>query len=187
MNTFWRDTDLSETETALFMALFDAHYKSVFRDNPSSVTMQIAASSSNDYVQSLCAALLTTGGPHAPLVETGRLLEHDHPDRLAILMIEAGDKVPGWGNGFVKDGIDPLWQPVHDLIEKHWPVELARLDAVTGVLRDAGKMIWPNPSAYTALTGIILKLPLAALPWLFVASRLNGWTKLFIQQQKVKA
>lgn len=182
---FWRTEPLSSLEAELADRLFVAHFHSVFRQNPSTVAMQIAAQGSNDYTQSLCAALLTTGGPHAPLLDTAAFLAAPDPVRRAREIVSAGGKVPGWGNGFDRDGIDKLWQPVDGWICAHWRNRWDLLHAVTSALHALGKSIWPNPSAYTAMVAAILSFPDRALPYLFVAARLEAWTMVFLQE-KVK-
>lgn len=163
------------THEQLLAALFEAHHKVCFRDNISSATIVNAMTGSGSYVQAVAAAILTLGGLHAPIVQTMRLLELYDPASEASAMLKRGQLVPGWGGSFQKDGPDPVWQPVEALL----PVPMRqKLDSVTQALHAAGKRIYPNPSAYTAATAILLDIPEQLATSLLIRGRLSGWTEI---------
>jgi citrate synthase len=178
-NPFWREEPFTDNERALLDALFLAHHRSAFRDNPSSVTVINAAAGSGDLAKAIAAAILTTGTKHAPLMATIIFLSLDDPGGMvAKIYLSAGGKIPGWGGTFQKDEPDPIWVPVQELLTSHWPVIGAKLDSVTDELRRHGKILCPNPSAYTAAVAIAIGLPAPLAPYLFIAARLSAWTQI---------
>ena len=93
--------------------------------------------------------------------------------------IEVGGKLPGWGNSFHKGEPDEMWRDVDAHISEHWPELHNMVKAVTEMLHSCGKMVYPNPSAYTALTAIILEMPPEIIGWILVQGRLSEWTRIF--------
>jgi citrate synthase len=177
-NPFWREEPFTEPERALLDALFLAHHRSAFRDNPSSVTVINAAAGSGDLAKAIAAAILTTGGKHAPLTSTVEFLSLEDPAAFVPKMLEAGLKVPGWGGTFQKDEPDPIWAETARLLAANWPLLAAKLGFVSVTLRTHGKVLCPNPSAYTAASCIIIGLPAPLAPYLFTAARLSAWTQI---------
>jgi citrate synthase len=189
MTPFWRTTQLTDQEQELLTAVFRAHEVSVFRNNISSQTAVNAFAGSGDYIKAIAAAMMTLGVVHAPIAETidvletiGRLEEivgaTDSADGIVDRHLRNGMLVPGWGNSFIKGRKDDLWLGVDAILAKHFPKIYGRIEAATQVLHRAGKMVFPNPSAYTAATAIALQVPSPIAPYLFLAPRLNGWSKL---------
>ena len=175
MTVFWRDTPLSESETKLLNLTLEAHSQSAMRDNISSVVLTHAARGSGDLTKSLIAALSTLGGLHAPLEPTYEFiyeLGDDEP-------VKASGFVPGWGNSFVKGEPDPLWKAVDAQLGEVAPDISKTLAHVTMSLREKGRNVYPNPSAYTAAVGQALGISPRLLPWLFIQGRLSAWTALF--------
>jgi hypothetical protein len=174
--TFWRPESLTSLETTLLEKCLDAHAQSVGRENVSTTVFYAAAIGSREYTKALAAALCSLGGPHAPLVETYELLQH--PERAAQLL-DAGLKVPGWGNSFAKGAIDPIWQPLAVLLQENFPGIYQAVDQVTITLHRRGKEIFPNPSCFTAAVGLVLRMPKEVVPWIFVQGRLGKWSEIF--------
>lgn len=172
---FWKDS-ISEPERRLVEAMEVAHGLASFRDNPSSVAVNLAGAGSRSYTQAIAAALMTLGGPHAPLLDTWKLLAADDPAAEATEILKRGDKVPGWGSSFAED---KTWEPVAMILRADFPQLAEKIDRVTGELRKAQKLIIPNPSAYTAAVAIALSMPAECLPYLFIASRLAAWSVIF--------
>lgn len=156
-----------------------AHDQSAMRDNVSSVTVQNVSLGSGNYLNAICAAILSTGGKHAPIIPTIELLEGTGQTEAVERMLAIGAKVPGWGNSFVQDDIDPIWKGVDaKLKENHGPIHDV-MGTITRVLHANNVMIYPNPSAYTAACAIVLGIPKHAAPYLFVACRLERWSYIF--------
>jgi citrate synthase len=174
-DVFWRPGPLKPEEKQLLDALYRAHQRSVFRDNPSSVTIANAAFGSGDLAKALAAGLLTIGGAHAPISETIEFLNQPMPQITIPFLIETNKKVPGWGGTFQKDGPDSVWDEVNSLIPQSVG---SKIDAVTKTLHEHAKFIFPNPSAYTAATAIALSMPVQLAPYLFIAARLAPWTMI---------
>lgn len=158
------------------MLTLDAHSASALRQNASSTALQIAAMGSNSYQQSLAAALMTLGGAHAPIERTMIMLLQPDPTVFAADRLAKGLLVPGYGNSFIKDRKDDLWLKVDDFLKVEFPMRHEVLEKIMLLLHAHGKVIYPNPSAYTATTAIILGMPPQIGAYLFVAGRLQAWT-----------
>lgn len=161
----------------LLESCLEAHSISARRENVSSCVLIYAATANGgDYFKSLVAALSTLGGKHAPLSETYKVLTDSHE---AGRLLDAGLPVPGWGSSFGAKP-DPTWEPVRILLQAHFPAVHARIVMISGMLAARGKHIFPNPSCYTAATGIALSIPPEILGWLFIQGRLEAWTQIFL-------
>jgi citrate synthase len=156
--------------------LYQAHHESALRGNCSHAAVVLAAQGSGDYFKSIAAGLLTLGGLHAPLMATYDLLES--PDYL--LRVSAAlarhQRVPGWGNGFVKDGPDLIWTDCAEAVANQAPALYERILSITDALHYAGKRIYPNPSCYTAAVALYLGIPRYAVGELLIRGRLKAWT-----------
>lgn len=177
MKPFWRVEPLTNQEQQLLDAALLAHSRSAGRGNISGQVALMASIGSGNYTASLCAAMLTTGGVHAPLVQTHNLL-NGNSEVEAKRLLDSGSKVPGWGNSFIKGKKDDLWLEVDQIICEHFHSHWMNLESVTALVHKNGKQVFPNPSAYTAITAIILKIPAGLSPWIFFAGRLNSWSGL---------
>ena len=169
-----------DTSSGLLQALLQAHSDSALRGNISHKALQLAAAGSHNYIQSICAAMLTLGGTHAPLLATYDLLVDPRPDAAAEILLMEGKRVPGWGNAFVKDRPDPLWIPVEALLSD---ATRATIMSVTDALHGHGKHIFPNPSCYTAACAIEMNMPREIAPYLFVSGRLGAWTQEYARMR----
>jgi citrate synthase len=82
-------------------------------------------------------------------------------------------RVPGWGNAFVKGRPDPIWTPV----EERLPIaQRAQIERVTLTLHAHGKLLFPNPSCFTAAVALTMRLPREITPYLLICGRLGTWT-----------
>lgn len=160
----------------LLDTVLKAHHESALRGNPSHCALVLAATGSGDYFKALAAALMTLGGTHAPLAQTYDLLASDRSALLAQDMLFNGRRVPGWGSGFVKNEIDPIWLDCDRLIRDGYPAIAETIVSITDVLHRSGKRVYPNPSCYTAATALALGVPREAIGEILVRGRLNAWT-----------
>lgn len=167
------------SKETLHLAVLEAHDQSARRANISHDAVILSAIGSGDYSKGIIAALATIGGIHAPLAQTFDLLILDDPEPLVVEILAMGMRVPGWGNGFWKGQPDPLWKDVNSLLEELSPVLFEKIVAVTAILQSTGKIIFPNPSCYTAAAGILLGFNRQTVGSLFVGGRLDAWTELF--------
>lgn len=174
----FRKEPLTDDENALLTLLFAAHDESARRDNASTVAMLHAGVGSGRYMNGIAAALLSIGGVHAPLAESMALLAADDPTGEAKRLMNAGFKVPGWGNSFHRGKPDPAWVPLDDLLWKLFPDYADRIAGITKMLHKAGKNVFPNPSIYTAATALIIGLSPVFAPYLFVRGRLDAWSEI---------
>jgi citrate synthase len=179
MKVFWRPDELTEAEAKLLKLCLEAHAESAMRANISTVLLQNAAQGSQDYAKAIAAALMGIGGVHAPLIDTWRVLQ-SNLDQIKPA-IEAGLKIPGWGNSFVKSEHDPIWKQFRDHLRTEFDAISETIEKITDALHALGRDVYPNPSCCTAATGIALKMPPHLLPWLFIQGRLNTWSLLFCQ------
>lgn len=177
MTPFWRSTPLSEDEAQLLQLTLEAHANSAFRQNVSSIVLCNVATGSGDYTKALIAALAALGGTHAPLCSTWNFLEAGDTNGRLLRR----EKLPGWGNSFVRGSDDPLWSGVDALLRKLNADLMAHVSAVTEALHVVGRKVYPNPSLYTVAVAMTLGIPKAVTPWLFVMGRLNSWSHLFNQ------
>jgi citrate synthase len=177
MNVFWREKPLTEVENKLLNLCLMAHGQCTHRDNISTVILRNAAEGSMNYEKSIAAAVLSIGGVHAPLPQTMEILSMPLPH--IVSMIENGMFLPGWGSSFEKSGIDPIWQPVHEHIDRYFHDRYVKIGDITDLLHARDKMIYPNAACLTAATALILEIPAAISPWLFVHGRLVEWTRIF--------
>lgn len=165
-------------------ACLHAHHASALRGNCSHQAVVIAAFGSGDYFKAMAAGLLTLGGLHAPLVQTYEFLEQFTEAEDVTQVLSQHRRVPGWGNGFVKDGPDPLWIALDAQLRVESPVWMAKIDRITEILHEYGKKIHPNPSCYTAVTALHLGIPQYAVGEMLIRGRLKAWTEEFGRIQK---
>ena len=182
--TYWRKEPLSKAEWELVNQLMRAHHASVFRQNVSTVVIANTAFGSADYSKAIAAGLMTIGGIHAPLWATMDLLNSENAVEWVEKIVADNRRVPGWGNSFIKEKPDELWMGV-DLCLKVSGINsrfIKNIEAITDKLHELGKKIFPNPSAYTAAVALVLGIPPAMAPMLFVTGRLSGWSELIHKQ-----
>lgn len=183
MKPYWRQTPLSDEETTLYRLTLDAHGRSVRRDNISSNVVLNVGVGSGQVTNAIAAAVLSIGGVHAPLVQTINALTSDVSDVEWRQLLDGGLVIPGWGNSFCK--VDELWADVESFGRTHWPAWWAKADRITKLLHDYGRDIYPNPSLYTAITAIVLDVPKAMSPIIFIEGRLWAWAEIATQGGKL--
>lgn len=169
---FWTDK-FGMVERELLDSLGRAHAVCALRGNPSSLVIAQSAVGSRDLSKAIAAALMTLGDLHAPVEQCYLFLASDR--------LPATDlKLPGWGNSFVRGEPDPAFEPVDQLLRILAPSIHQRIVEVTDWLHDQGKKIYPNPGCYTAAVALAVGLPARAASYLFIAARLESWTRAFL-------
>jgi citrate synthase len=98
--------------------------------------------------------------------------------------IEAGMKIPGFGNSFFKDQIDPAWSRVSELIKSDFPNANARVEQLHGWMKEAGKNVHPNAALYTAVVCSELGVIPGAESAIFILARTAAWTSLCIKNER---
>lgn len=182
MNVWFREQELTDQENELLNKLFEAHRNSCYRDNASSVAVVQSIQASGDLSKAIASALMTIGGRHAPLEKTYSFLKMEEPHQEVFRILKAGNKVPGWGGSFQKEGPDPIWAEVAQLFEKLYPQAANKLKRVTHELHKHEKRVYPNPSAYTAASALALGLSGRLAVYLFIRARIDAWCHIAITQ-----
>jgi citrate synthase len=172
-----------ESPDELFEIVSRCHIESTFRNNPSSLAVKMAAQSSGKFINAVTAALSMLGNPHGPVQEVTEMLDSEDPIAFAKMYIDNGAKVPGWGNGFVKGKPDPAWNEAHEYIKENFSDMFSLVDEITKLLHDDGKMIYPNPACYTAITAIVNYIPADAASYIFISSRLPAWFDIYMKER----
>jgi citrate synthase len=125
----------------------------------------------------IASAILSLGGAHAPLVPARET--YLHGSRLSMveeLSKNPHYKIPGFGNSFFKDSIDPAWLPVYEFIGDNFPMSFDRITQVTGFVKEAtGKLLFPNAALFTAVVCEICEIPKGYESTLFIMARLPIW------------
>jgi citrate synthase len=88
-------------------------------------------------------------------------------------MIKVGLRVPGFGNSFFKDKIDPAFQPAFDLLSIPTQNHLQQIAMAIGTAK--GVSIFPNAASITAAVAWELGLPLGGEFLLFLLGRGASW------------
>lgn len=179
MIKWWLNNEpLTEPEARLIAALYAAHSACVFRPNCSTTACQQAAGGSRSLPQSIIAALACLGEMHGPIEAAYEFLSSASAPFVAGA-VGCAEKIPGWGNSFVKGRIDDAFLPVDQTLEAHFPRMHSRLREITDALHARGKKVFPNPAAYSAATALILGMPKHLSPLLFIQARLEAWCSVF--------
>jgi citrate synthase len=141
----------------------------------------LSATGSGDYFKAIASALMTLGGLHGPLAATYDLLTAKDPLAEIDDKMERKYRIPGWGNSFEKDGVEEAFQPVDEALKKVNPELHTKIHQLTSYIQTKhGKLIWPNPSTYTAATAITIDMDKAIIGMMVVQARLVPWTQAFL-------
>lgn len=160
-----------EDSRELLKALFLAHQRAAIGQNASCVNFLNAINGSGQLMPAICAALLTTGGRHAPVLKARELLQKPY---LANEILDSGLKVPGFGHSIFKDQTDPAFLPVTSRIN-----DVNLLNRITDIketiIENTGHTLYPNAAIITAAVAETLKLPPMMELWLFIVCRTYAW------------
>jgi citrate synthase len=158
--------------------LFHAHQTAAQNNqNASSVVAKIATEGSGNFVQGVASAILTLGsehGLHGPTLAARRLLRGE--TTVEGLLASQGH-VPGFGNSFFRDRIDPAFEEVWAMLQAHYPDTANRINQLKEQLWAKGKTIYPNAALFTAAVCEILRVPDGVEAALFIIARLPVWVK----------
>lgn len=158
-----------------------AHMQSALDNdtNVSSITLRQAAAVGKGFPEAMAAAILMMGQVHGPLTQTRQLLFCTDNETI-LSFLEGGGILPGFGNAFHKEGIDPAWERVDEYITEFYPEVSARITEVADILSEfKGKTMYPNPGTFTATVAEILDLPWGTETSLAVMGRMPAWTKQY--------
>jgi citrate synthase len=150
-------------------------------NNASSAAMLNATFGSGRIENGIASAVLSIGGKHGPLEAARGTYEWATPSNIRS-QIELNQMIPGFGNSFFKDRIDPAWQPVHDFILLSFPKMAERIGDLTRWVRTPTKRdLCPNAALYTAATCSECHFRRGTESLLFILARLPVWVDLATQ------
>ena len=177
----------------LMEELQEAHYRAALdNQNISKMAALVVFDGSDNPMNAIAAGLLSTGGIHGPLTETRELLRMYSQDKdfcIAYMtdMVKGGGKIPGLGNSFYKDKVDPAFdgcvqmyvQTCKDLGTEPLMVNFAK-DANEAILTAKGidKNLQINASLVTAAITELLGGCKYIENWFFVAGRSRAWIEI---------
>ena len=176
--------DATPRKLELLQAVFDAHDMAARNNqNSSSGAAVNAFFGSGQLTNGIASAILTLGDAHGP-IGPARFVYERFDERALKSAIEAGMKIPGFGNSFFKDQIDPAWSRVSELIKSDFPNANARIEQLHGWMKEAGKNIHPNAALYTAVVCSELGVIPGAESAIFILARTAAWTSLCIKNER---
>lgn len=142
-------------------------------ENASNQAVRQVACASLSLSASLAAAILATGGLHAPVAQARKVIFRRDPE------MPYSGVVPGFGNSLFRGRIDPSWQQLAGYLQQEYPQTWARIAGWSRVLRNAGKASQPNAAALTAAVAVLVGWPDGLEGVLVIAPRLTVWATLF--------
>lgn len=180
----WLGMEPDEAKDRLMATVAACHREAAIRNMPaSSAALVNVASCGGGFSKSVAAALLTLGEMHGPIDEAREVIYRTPLDEIAT-RIHRGDKIPGWGNAFYRDQLDPAWIPALELVSNEWPDHMMRLAEVTEVVRRETKAnLFPNASAFSAVAAEVVGVPLGTALMLAIVGRLPAWAMLHAQSR----
>lgn len=169
-----------EGQNVLRQALMQAHFDAAINNNNvSSAAVRQVASVGKALPEAIAAACLTLGEIHGPTFQTRYTLFEAENEEIEALLMQ-GHRIPGYGNAFFKEGIDPAFKIVERMIYQD-TVEIGqRIDEVGDlIVRVKGKRFYPNAAAFTASVAHILDVPWHTEIGLVIVARVPAWIRQF--------
>ena len=169
----------------LLAAMNDAHYHSAINNNnvSSAVIMQMALVG-KAFPESVAAALLTLGDVHGPTAQARHAIYYATTDEIEN-DIEEDLIIPGFGNAFYKDSIDPAWAQFDMRLRAEFPDVAREIDRIADMISYyKKKKIYPNPAAFTATVAELQGAPLGTEISLLITARMPAWVELWAMNQR---
>ena len=168
----------------LLQAVFDAHDMAARNNqNASSGAAVNAFFGSAQLTNAIASAILTLGDAHGP-IGPARFVYERFDERALKSAIESGMKIPGFGNSFFKDSIDPAWSRVREIIEADFPRASGRINQLHGWMKEAGKNLHPNAALYSAVICSELGMIPGSESAIFILARTAAWTSLCVKNER---
>lgn len=196
------EEDITSTKIKeLCEALEQAHHDAAINNNNISKNVCLAAyEGSNDPIKGVAAGLLSIGGKHGPLSETRHIfamfkLNTDNAIRMFDAEVRAGQKIPGVGNSFFKESIDPAFNDVYIkyielcgiLNSRNYILEYSNaVSASVSKFRGQETKLFPNAALITAGVAELLNLIPFFENWFFISGRSRAWLEIMGQAQEAK-
>ena len=176
--------EASPKKLELLQAVFDAHDVAARNNqNASSAAAVNAFFGSAQLTNGIASAILTLGDAHGPIGPARFVYERFNEGALKS-SIESGMKIPGFGNSFFKNKIDPAWSQVRELIESDFERANARVNQLHGWMKEAGRDVHPNAALYTAVVCNELGMIPGSESAIFVLARTAAWTSLCVKNER---
>ena len=163
------------------------HHECAMRNNASSEVIKAMAQLGKEFGDAVAAALLTTGGIHAPVKEAQEEFSiFRNNDRLS----EDIDKVPGFGSAWYKNQPDPViedfFNTLPDTCDEGAELVATVEEYTDAVQRMYERFIYPNAGLATAVANIALKRPSNMAMGLVIQGRISAWEELYIANYKYR-
>jgi hypothetical protein len=162
----------------------EAHANSALaNDNLSSAFVINMARVGKSYTEAIATAILSLGNIHGPVKEAREILYRtDNSDIESAL--DSGLLIPGFGNAFYKDGIDPAWNKYEKELKLNWKEHADRIEAVRELIKTKKQIeIFPNPAAFTAVVAELLDVAPGTEISLAISARIVAWNVQWADNQ----
>lgn len=174
--------DLDENQAGLMESLIEAHQQAaISNSNASSLAIVMAYPCSGSFASATISAICNIGQLHAPLIAARST--YRHATQLSIQSdIESGHRIPGFGNSFYRNCVDPTFLKFSSLLARHYPASSARIEELSAcmweVLRPS--RLYPNAALYTAAACEVCGVPDGVETAIFMVARIPIWASIAI-------
>jgi citrate synthase len=176
--------EVTPKKLELLQAVFDAHDMAARNNqNSSSGAAVNAFFGSAQLTNAIASAMLTLGDAHGP-IGPARFVYEKFDERSLKSAIESGMKIPGFGNSFFKDSIDPAWSRVREIVDVDFPRASGRINQLHGWMKEAGKNLHPNAALYSAVICNELGMIPGSESAIFILARTAAWTSLCVKNER---
>ena len=176
--------EVTPEKLELLQAVFDAHDMAARNNqNASSGAAVNAFFGSAQLTNAIASAILTLGDAHGP-IGPARFVYEKFDERSLKSAILSGMKIPGFGNSFFKDSIDPAWSRVREIIEVDFKKANDRINQLHRWMKEVGKDVHPNAALYSAVICNELAMIHGSESAIFVLARTAAWTSLCMKNER---
>jgi citrate synthase len=167
---------INNYDPLLYSLFIEAHEESAIQNENASLHSLLNAGLTTGRLENgLAAAIMTLGGHHAPISEA-RTVYLTWTKEFIDTAVLAKMFIPGFGNSFYKDSIDPKWEKVAAHIKEFYPQHDARITEITQWLADNNLKLFPNAAMYSAVVCEILAVVPGTEVALLIMARLPAWS-----------
>lgn len=178
--------NIDEKASNLLTEVMQAHACAA-SNNPNASTAAAVNSyfGSRSINQAICSAILATGTVHGPVTDARLLFETVSsgvgPFRAIDAYADNGSLVPGFGNSFYKDRIDPCWDHVVNALMVDYPKEWGVILRLQNALKERKCLLQPNAALFTGAAAAIAGFPVGTEPALFIIPRIGAWVQALLK------
>ena len=175
---FPREEPWGNEENCIFLTILSSHRRAALENaNVSSIAVKCSASGGAPFQNRMIAGLASLGVAHAPVTYARDILfGHSYGKGVWKSVLGEGCRVPGFGNAFFKDRIDPSFAPAFDVLPRE--IQEYLTDIASKISEAKGCQIFPNAASITAAVADSLNLPPGAEVLIFMVGRSAGWLDL---------